>query len=94
MGMTEQQTINQCDQAKLYQTDIENNNDETDVPATLLNCYKQHMEGPILLDPTMTLNYLGRASVPFWREFQAEAQLSLRRIHSHSYKPVHFDSSL
>lgn len=72
-------------------------NDDGNVPMTLLDCYKQcftsassssssipndcHSDSPILLDHTMTINYLARLSPSFVRESRAEAYAALRCIH-------------
>eukprot|EP00986_Skeletonema_menzelii_P005322 scaffold1915_cov143-Skeletonema_menzelii.AAC.8 len=72
-------------------------NDDENVPMTLLDCYKQcfttassssssipndcSSDSPILLDPTMTINYLARLSPSFVRESRAEAYAALRCIH-------------
>ena len=69
----------------------------TTPPKTLLECYKAcytssssssstvnnsfHHDSPILLDPTMTINYLARLSPSFVRESRAEARAALRYIH-------------
>lgn len=74
-----------------------NSNDDENVPMTLLDCYKQcfttassssssipndcHSDSPIILDPTMTINYLARLSPSFVRESRAEAYAALRCIH-------------
>ena len=66
-------------------------------PKTLLDCFRVcytssssasssidndcHHDSPILLDPTMTLNYLARLSPSFVRESRAEAHMALRYIH-------------
>lgn len=66
-------------------------------PKTLLDCYRVnytssssfsssvdndcHHDSPILLDPSMTLNYLARLSPSFVRESRAEAYMALRYIH-------------
>lgn len=66
-------------------------------PKTLLDCYRIsytssssfsssiengcHHDSPILLDPTMTLNYLARLSPSFVRESRSEAHMALRYIH-------------
>jgi len=42
-----------------------------------------HVDSPILLDPSMTLNYLARLSPSFVRESRAEAYAALRCIHGH-----------
>lgn len=66
-------------------------------PKSLLDCFRvsytssssfsssihndRHHDSPILLDPTMTLNYLARLSPSFVRESRAEAHMALRYIH-------------
>ena len=42
-----------------------------------------HHDSPILLDPSMTINYLARLSSSFVRESRAEAYAALRYIHGH-----------
>ena len=95
-GKNEPQTIAQCPQARLYREDIRSSSDDN-VPPTLLDCYKQHFtsassssssvsndchsDSPVLLDPTMTINYLARLSPSFVRESRAEAYAALRCIH-------------
>ncbi len=75
--------------------------DDKNVPMTLLDCYKQHFttasssyssipsdthsDSPILLDPTMTINYLARLSPSFVRESRAEAYAALRFIHGQEH---------
>ena len=97
-GRSESQTITHCDQARLYLSDSKNST-ITNAPKTLLECYKTHYtssssqyssiashshhDSPILLDPTMTINYLARLSPSFVRESRAEAHASLRYIHGH-----------
>jgi len=90
-GRNESQTIKHCQQAHLYLEDVRGNSDDG-VPKTLLDCYKasctsnannndHHNDSPILLDPTMTLNYLSRLSPSFVRESRSEAHMALRYIH-------------
>lgn len=88
-GKNEAQTIKGCKQAHLYVEDVRGNSD-IDTPKTLLECYKvactstetnNHVDCPILLDPTMTLNYLARLSPAFMRESKSEATMALAYIH-------------
>jgi U3 small nucleolar RNA-associated protein 22 len=82
----------------------ENNNgaDGDHTPKTLLDSYKlhytssssafticsSHHDSPILLDPTMTINYLARLSPSFVRESRAEAHAALKCIHGHEREEV------
>ncbi|KAL7548328.1 hypothetical protein ACHAWF_011614 [Thalassiosira exigua] len=60
-------------------------------PPTLLELYKdafasrpdegRHVDAPVLLDPTMTINYLARMSPSFVRESRAEARRALKIVH-------------
>jgi len=96
-GKNESQTIAGCPQARHYREGRSSSNNDDNVPMTLLDCYKQcfttassssssipndcHSDSPILLDPTMTINYLARLSPSFVRESRAEAYAALRCIH-------------
>jgi len=96
-GKNESQTVAHCPQARHYREDIRSSSNDDNVPMTLLDCYKQcfttassssssipndyHSDSPILLDPTMTINYLARLSPSFVRESRAEAYAALRCIH-------------
>lgn len=96
-GKNESQTIAGCPQARHYREGIRSSSNDDNVPKTLLDCYKQcfttasssspsipndcHSDSPILLDPTMTINYLARLSPSFVRESRAEAYAALRCIH-------------
>jgi U3 small nucleolar RNA-associated protein 22 len=52
-------------------------------PSTLLEYYQQHYTlGPVLLDESMTYNYLGSTSPSFMRTLQIESQRSLDALHS------------
>jgi U3 small nucleolar RNA-associated protein 22 len=102
-GRNESQTISHCEQARLYLDDVRENG-EDDSPKTLLECYKRHNtssssscsfitnnshhDSPILLDPTMTINFLARLSPSFIRESRAEANAALRFIHGHEREEV------
>ena len=93
-GRNESQTIDHCEQARLYLKDVCGS---SNVPKTLLESYKLHYtsssssftvcnthhDSPILLDPTMTINYLARLSPSFVRESRAEAHSTLLAIHGH-----------
>ena len=93
-GRNESQTIDHCEQARLYLKDVCGSNN---MPKTLLESYKlhytsssssftvcnSHHDSPILLDPTMTINYLARLSPSFVRESRAEAHSTLLAIHGH-----------
>ena len=95
-GRNESQTIDHCEQARLYLKDVRGGNGK-DTPKTLLDSYKlhytsssstftvcnSHHDSPILLDPTMTINYLARLSPSFVRESRAEAHAALLAIHGH-----------
>ena len=47
-----------------------------------------HHDSPILLDPTMTINYLARLSPSFVRESRAEARAALRYIHGQEVEGI------
>jgi len=95
-GRNESQTISHCEQSRLYAKDVRDNG-HSGAPKTLLDCYKAHYttfsspfssiasqshhDSPILLDPTMTINYLARLSPSFVKESKAEAHAALRLIH-------------
>lgn len=95
-GRNESQTAEYCEQACLYSKDVRGSNDSR-VPETLLESYKfhytsssskytvcdSHHDSPILLDPTMMINYLARLSPSFVRESRAEAHAALIAIHGH-----------
>ena len=95
-GRNESQTIDYCEQARLYLKDARGNSNGN-APKSLLDSYKlhytsssskftvcsSHHDGPILMDPTMTINYLGRMSPSFIRESRAEAHAALICIHGH-----------
>eukprot|EP00804_Cyclotella_cryptica_P000287 CCRYP_010222-RA/>CCRYP_010222-RA protein AED:0.03 eAED:0.03 QI:184/1/1/1/0.75/0.6/5/416/1480 len=105
-GRNESQTIDHCEQARLYLKDVRENNSGTGAdrltPRTLLDSYKlhytssssaftlcnSHHDSPILLDPTMTINYLARLSPSFVRESRAEAYAALKYIHGHEHEEV------
>lgn len=71
-------------------------------PKTLLYSYKlhytssssaftvcnSHHDSPILLDPSMTINYLARLSPSFVRESRAEAYAALKYIHGNEHEEV------
>ncbi|KAL7543753.1 hypothetical protein ACHAXR_013445 [Thalassiosira sp. AJA248-18] len=98
-GKTESQTIAHCPQSRLYLDDSTNNNGPRTLLDCFKACYTSsstssssssssipndsHIDSPILLDPTMTLNYLARLSPSFVRESRAEAYTALRYIHGH-----------
>jgi len=85
LGESEKTTILNCIQNRLYATDYanaDNYNDETDAK-TLLTCYKLNTDGPIFLDPTMTVNFFGHLSPSFVRELQVETRKGLACIHYH-----------
>ncbi len=95
-GRNESQTVSHCEQSRSYAKDVRDNG-QPSAPKTLLDCYKTHYttssspyssiashshhDSPILLDPTMTINYLARLSPSFVRESTAEARVALRLIH-------------
>ncbi|KAL9182688.1 hypothetical protein ACHAXT_013340 [Thalassiosira profunda] len=86
-----------CAQSRLYLDDLRGSAVGDGRPETLLECYKRafassatrsasiaapsHSDAPVLLDPTMTLNYLARLSPSFVRESRSEAQWALKTIH-------------
>mmetsp|Transcript_1191 Transcript_1191/g.2196 ORF Transcript_1191/g.2196 Transcript_1191/m.2196 type:complete len:1553 (-) Transcript_1191:57-4715(-) len=96
-GRNEAQTVAKCAQSRLYLDDVRGNPDDGNTRKTLLDCFKasytssashsssiantEHHDSPILLDPTMTLNYLARLSPSFVRESRGEAYAALRCIH-------------
>ena len=55
----------------------------TTTNASLSISNNKHHDSPILLDPTMTINYMARLSPSFIRESRAEAYAALRYIHGH-----------
>lgn len=93
-GRTESQTIDCCEQSRLYLKDVRGGSSGNE---TLLDGYKlhytsassnftvcgSHHDSPVLLDPTMTINYLARLSPSFVRESRAEAHTALVAIHGH-----------
>jgi U3 small nucleolar RNA-associated protein 22 len=96
-GWNESQTIARCPQARRYLDDVRGNppSAAAAAPKTLLDCYRacytssgiaddKHVDGPVLLDPTMTLNYLARLSPSFVRESRAEASAALGYVHGGS----------
>ena len=94
MGSTESSTIAHCPQSRLYQDDVRGiTAADGTTPKTLLDCFKavytslggddHYQDSPILLDPTMTINYLARLSPSFVRESRSEACLALRYIHGY-----------
>ncbi|KAL3811309.1 hypothetical protein ACHAXA_005395 [Cyclostephanos tholiformis] len=91
-GWNESQTAARCSQARRYLDDIRGRNTSTaSFSRTLLDCYREcytscpddgtYVDSPVLLDPTMTLNYLARLSPSFVRESRAEARAALMYIH-------------
>jgi U3 small nucleolar RNA-associated protein 22 len=96
-GWNESQTAARCSQARRYLEDVRGRNSSstaTSMPKTLLDCYREcyssdpdddkHVDSPVLLDPTMTLNYLARLSPSFVRESRAEARAALMHVHGSS----------
>ena len=91
-GWNEAQTASQCDQARRFYKDVRSATMENSSPGTLLDCYKacyatsleddMHHDSPVLLDTTMTINYLARLSSSFVRESRAEARAALAYIHA------------
>jgi U3 small nucleolar RNA-associated protein 22 len=85
---TEKQTMINCVQNRLYASDYKNQiaSKQVDicVPNTLLDCYKIYSDGPIFLDPTMTVNYFAHLSTSFIHELRSEALKALSCIHAHN----------
>ena len=81
---TEKQTVLSCVQSRLYAFDCKKSGarkgKETISAKTLLDCFKLSCEGPVFLDPTMTVNYFGHLSPSFMRELHVEAKLALKCI--------------
>jgi U3 small nucleolar RNA-associated protein 22 len=81
---TEKQTVLSCVQSRLYAFDCKaagaKESEQTASAKTLLDCFKLSCEGPVFLDPTMTVNYFGHLSPSFMRELQSEAKLALKCI--------------
>jgi len=104
IGMSEKLTVSNCVHNILFvskckgdvttiKTKIVGTNDNIKQAETLLDCYKINTDGPVFLDPTMTVNYFGNISSSFMKELQIEAHRSLSLIHgycsdTHSSKTV------
>lgn len=88
-GKTVAQTIDQSEVAQSYEpqssskttTHKQDKLSPTSVPKSLLECFQRYTSGPILLDPTMTVNYLYGLSPSFVREWQFQANRSLHLLH-------------
>ena len=86
-SMTEKQTVTNCIQNRLYASDVKqklsNAKDTDNVPKHLLEGFKMSTDGPVFLDPSMTINYFGDIAPSFMREVQVEAKKALECIHFH-----------
>ena len=82
-GETMDQTISEAKMAQVYAKQTKESPLSPDDPRTLLELYQTtYTLGPVLLDPSMTLNYLGRVSPSFVRLLQREARKGLDFLHS------------
>jgi len=95
---SEKHTILNCIQNRLYASEAASHSkqygttpgsvDEGAHAKTLLTCFKVNVEGPIFLDPTMTVNYFGHISPSFIRELQIETRKAIKCIHHHGDNSV------
>ncbi|KAL7575587.1 hypothetical protein ACA910_020158 [Epithemia clementina (nom. ined.)] len=81
-GKTMDQTISEAEMAQLYAKHTLESPLTPNDPKTLLELYQMsYTLGPVFLDPTMTLNYLGRVSPAYIRSLQREAKKGLDCMH-------------
>ncbi len=85
VDQSEQQTVMNCVQNRLYASDIKSKKDKgnEEFAKTLLDAFKINTDSPIFLDPTMTVNYFSNMSPSFVRELREEAQRALQCVHFH-----------
>lgn len=84
-GMNEKQTIAISKLNQLYIEQTKMSPVSSNDPSTLLELYQKtnpECTGPILLDPSMTYNFMGRVSTYHMKFIQREAQKSLDCIHN------------
>ena len=83
-GQSQRATIEQHSSlAQLYAKQTKESPLTPHDPPTLLELYERcEGMGPVLLDPTMTFNFLGRLSPSFVRSLQREVQRSLQCLHA------------
>lgn len=96
-SMTEKQTVANCIQNRLYASDVKQKLSNAkgnakskdtatatdNIPKHLLEGFKMSTDGPVFLDPSMTINYFGNVAPSFMREVQMEAKKALECIHFH-----------
>lgn len=82
--LTESQTIHQCRHARLYAQQARDSpiSSSGKDPPTLLDCYKQCTDGPILLNSNMTCNLWGTMSPSFVQQLVHAAGASLKCLHN------------
>ena len=85
IDQSEQQTILNCIQNRLYASDVKSKKKDSNenFAETLLDAFKINTDSPIFLDPTMTVNYFGNMSPSFIRELKEEAKKALQCVHFH-----------